>query len=324
MRISLLGFGCGAVGGLMVRGDPADQERAIARALEAGVNYFDTAVQYGNGASEQNLGHILKKLKPADAIIGTKVRLAPGNLDRIGDAVTSSLEDSLQRLDRERVDILYLHDPISAAGGAESISSRQALEEVVPAFERLRRQGKARFLGFTAIGETDSLKEVMGSRAFDGAQITYNLLNPTAATPLPANYPAQDYDRLLDHAQAAGIGVVVIRVLAGGALSGSSARHPIASPPPTPIGSGQSYEADVARARKLMPLVEEGHAASLPEAAIRFAISHAAVSTILVGMATPEQFEQALVAVQHGPLPQSALDRLTQLQHSFVGHGDRA
>jgi L-galactose dehydrogenase/L-glyceraldehyde 3-phosphate reductase len=45
MRISLLGFGCGAVGGLMVRGDPADQERAIARALEAGVNYFDTAVQ---------------------------------------------------------------------------------------------------------------------------------------------------------------------------------------------------------------------------------------------------------------------------------------
>src|SRR5687767_2027461 len=97
MPISLLGFGCGAVGGLMVRGDPADQERAIARALEAGVNYFDTAVQYGNGASERNLGRILKKLKPADAIIGTKVRLAPGNLDRIGDAVTSSLEDSLQR-----------------------------------------------------------------------------------------------------------------------------------------------------------------------------------------------------------------------------------
>ena len=45
--VSILGFGCGAVGGLMVRGDPADQERAVARALEAGVNYFDTAAQYG-------------------------------------------------------------------------------------------------------------------------------------------------------------------------------------------------------------------------------------------------------------------------------------
>ena len=53
MQLSLLGFGCGAVGGLMVRGDPLDQERAIARALEAGVNYFDTAVQYGNGESEK-------------------------------------------------------------------------------------------------------------------------------------------------------------------------------------------------------------------------------------------------------------------------------
>ena len=55
LQVSILGFGCGAVGGLMVRGDPADQERAVARALEAGVNYFDTAVQYGDGASERNL-----------------------------------------------------------------------------------------------------------------------------------------------------------------------------------------------------------------------------------------------------------------------------
>ncbi len=49
LQVSILGFGCGAVGGLMVRGAPADQERAVARALEAGVNYFDTAAMYGNG-----------------------------------------------------------------------------------------------------------------------------------------------------------------------------------------------------------------------------------------------------------------------------------
>jgi aryl-alcohol dehydrogenase-like predicted oxidoreductase len=56
LELSVLGFGCGAVGGLMVRGDPLDQERTIARAIGAGVNYFDTAVQYGNGQSEKNLG----------------------------------------------------------------------------------------------------------------------------------------------------------------------------------------------------------------------------------------------------------------------------
>ena len=61
MRLSVLGFGCGAVGGLMVRGNPLDQERTIARAIAAGVNYFDTAVQYGNGESEKNLGRILAK-----------------------------------------------------------------------------------------------------------------------------------------------------------------------------------------------------------------------------------------------------------------------
>jgi L-galactose dehydrogenase/L-glyceraldehyde 3-phosphate reductase len=56
MRLSVLGFGCGAVGGLMVRGDPHDQERTIARAINARINYFDTAVQYGSGESEKNLG----------------------------------------------------------------------------------------------------------------------------------------------------------------------------------------------------------------------------------------------------------------------------
>ena len=66
MQLSALGFGCGAVGGLMVRGDAADQERTIARAIAAGVNYFDTAVLYGDGESETNLGRVLQKLKPAN------------------------------------------------------------------------------------------------------------------------------------------------------------------------------------------------------------------------------------------------------------------
>jgi hypothetical protein len=61
--------------------------------------------------------------------------------------------------------------------------------------------------------------------------------------------------------------------------------------------------------------VKEGFAASLTEAATRFAISHSAVRTILVGMATRQQFEDALAAAQKGPLPSAALDRLSGLQH---------
>ncbi|WP_315837207.1 aldo/keto reductase [Bradyrhizobium prioriisuperbiae] len=319
LKLSVLGFGCGAVGGLMVRGDPADQERAVARAVDASVNYFDTAVQYGNGESEKNLGRILRNLKPANVFVGTKVRLLPGDDGCIGNAAAASLEGSLARLGLDRVDIFHLHNPITATGGEGTLSARQVLDDVVPAFTRLREQGKTRFLGITAVGDTAPLQQVIDSRAFDSAQVVYNMLNPSAAEDLPANYPAQDYGRLFDHATTAGVGVVGIRVLAGGALSGAAERHPIASPAPEPIGSAMSYDADLDRARRLMALVKDGFAASLAEAATRFALSHAAMGTLLIGIATPQQFDDALAAVEKGPLPKVALDRLSELRHGFSG-----
>jgi aryl-alcohol dehydrogenase-like predicted oxidoreductase len=319
MKLSLLGFGCGAVGGLMVRGDPRDQQRAVARALDAGVNYFDTAVQYGDGESEKNLGRVLQSLKPSNVFVGTKVRLPAADRSSIADAVTKSLEASLVRLQRDHVDIFHLHNSITEAGGGPALTVQQVLGEVVPAFQRLRQQGKTRFLGLTCVGETAALAQVIDSGAFDSAQVVYNMLNPSAAEALPANYPAQDYGRLFDHTKRAGTGVIAIRVLAGGALSGSADRHPTASPPPVPIGSALNYDADIGRAQRLLPLVREGFAASLTEAATRFAISQPAVSTILVGMATPQEFEDSLAAVLKGPLPAVALERLAALRQGFAG-----
>jgi aryl-alcohol dehydrogenase-like predicted oxidoreductase len=319
MQLSVLGFGCGAVGGLMVRGDPADQERTIARALASGVNYFDTAVLYGDGISETNLGRVLQTLKPAGAVVGTKVRVPPGETSGIADAVTASLEGSLARLRLDCVDILHLHNPITEAGAGSALSVRQVLDDVVPAFVRLRREGKIRFFGLSAVGDTAALHRVIEAGAFDSAQVVYNMLNPSAAGPLPDHYPAQDYKGLFDTTTATGVGVVGIRVLAGGALSGSAARHPVAGAAPEPIGSSMRYDADVERARRLVPLVEEGFAASLTEAAVRFALSHPAMGTILVGMATPQQFEDALAAVENGPLPPAALDRLASLRQAFAG-----
>jgi aryl-alcohol dehydrogenase-like predicted oxidoreductase len=95
MHLSVLGFGCGTVGELMVRGHPADQERTIASAIAAGVNYFDTAVQYGDGESEKNLGRVLHNLKASNAIVGTKVRLPSAEFGRMADTVATSLEGQL-------------------------------------------------------------------------------------------------------------------------------------------------------------------------------------------------------------------------------------
>src|ERR1700760_203128 len=310
-------FGRSAVGGLMVRGSPADQDRAIGLALDGGINYFDTAVQYGNGVSETNLGRILGARKPAGVAVGTKVRVPPGS--PIGKTVTDSLDASLGRLKMERVDIFHLDNPITLNGGGETLSVAQVRNDVVPAFEALRKAGKTRFLGITAIGDTAALHQVVDAELFDSAQVSYNMLNASAATDLPPNYPAQDYGKLFDHTQKAGVGVVGIRVLAAGALSGTAERHPTASAPPEPIGSAHSYEMDLERARRLMPLVTEGFASSLAEAATRFAITHKAMGTILVGMATVEEFQGSLNAVLKGPLSAEALQRLTVLTAGFAG-----
>jgi L-galactose dehydrogenase/L-glyceraldehyde 3-phosphate reductase len=318
IEVSVLGFGCGAVGGLMVKGAPAEQERAVARAVELGINYFDTAQMYGNGESEKNLGRVLKSLKP-DVYVGTKVRLPPTERGKIGAAITASLEASLQRLGRDSIDLFQFHNAIVDSTSGADFGTDAVLEEVAPAFERLRDQGKFRFLGITANGLTAALHRVVDSRRFDSAQASYNLLNPSPGGPVPANYPAQDYGNLLGRIQAADMGAIVIRVLAGGALSGTEERHPNASPPPDPIGSGTTYRADLERARRLMPLVQEGHADSLVEASLRYVIAHPAVSTVLIGIATLEQFETAARAVNKGPLSQRALDRVAEIQRGFAG-----
>lgn len=317
LEISVLTFGCGAVGGLMTKGAPAAQERAVARAIDAGVNHFDTAVAYGNGASEENLGRILGRLKP-NVIVSTKVRV-PAERPDIGGAIAASLEASLQRLKRDHVDVFQLHNTIGERADGMTMSVDEVLGSVVPALNRAREQGKTRYIGFTAIGETDALHRVVASRAFDSAQVPYNALNPSAGAAIPAAYPAQDYAQILDRAYEAGVGTIGIRALAGGALSGSETRNALGLPTVEPIGSGASYAVDAARARRLAAMVHEGHAGSLTEMAMRFVISNPKLSTAEIGLANIEELEGALSAVAKGALSAEALMRLKKLQATFIG-----
>ena len=247
------------------------------------------------------------------------MRVPAAERSRIGAAVTGSLEASLQRLQLEEVDLFQLHNHITRDGRDSDLTPEIVLGEVVPAFERLREQGKTRFYGITAVGETSALHQVVDARAFDTAQISYNLLNPSAGTAVSSGYPAHDYGNLLAHTRTADMGVINIRVLAAGALSGTEDRHPLGSPAVEPIGSGGSYRTDVERARRIEPLIREGHAESLIEAALRFAIANAAVSTVLVGYSTLEHLEYAARAINKGPLSRAALDRLAALQNAFIG-----
>ena len=309
LKVSVLGYGAGAVGGLMVRGTAAEQERSVGTALDAGVTYVDTAPSYGNGESERNLGRVLKALG-ASPVLGTKVRLPPAERGDIAGAVTASLEASLARLGRESVDLFQLHDPIGDAGG---LSLAQVLEEAVPAMQRLQAAGKCRFLGITALGEVAALRALFAEGVIDTAQVPFNALNPSWLGPRPAALPGQDFEQLGIEAAGRGVGLIGIRIIAAGALSGEAARHPTAMPQVAPIASGADYATDLANARRLAPLVAEGAAGSLAELAIRFAISAPQIGTALIGTASQEQLEAALAAAARGPLPAAVLGRVAAL-----------
>ncbi len=189
LKVSELGFGCGSVGGLLVRGEYPKMRRAVARALELGIAYFDTASLYGDGQSEVNLGAVLRELG-ADPLVGTKVRLEPPDLDRVEAAIAESVEASLRRLGRERVDLIQLHNPFLPHSGPDRAGvTLHHFPAVLRAFEALERQGKVRFWGITGLGETEMLHQAVTGGGFHTVQVVYNLLNPSAGMQVPAGFP---------------------------------------------------------------------------------------------------------------------------------------
>ncbi len=318
LLVSEIGFGCGNVGGLMIRGEHSDQVRAVARAMDLGINYFDTASSYGNGQSETNLGRVLKELA-ADVYVGTKFRVTTHEPGQIKGNVIASVEESLARLQREQVDLIQMHNHVASVGERGSVSPEETLSEVVEALQELRNQGKVRFWGMTAVGETDALHRVIGSGALNTIQSVYNLVNPSAGNAVPDGFDMPDYGNQIGLASDQGMGVLVIRVLAAGALSGEDARHPVAVPSVAPNGSGRDYSQDQARAEGFRFLVQEGHAGSLVEASLRFALSNPGVSSVLVGYSSMEHLEQAVQFAGNGPLPPEALAQLPEVWAGFTG-----
>ena len=301
LKVGVLGYGAGAVGGLFTKGRPEDQERAVARALDAGINYFDTAALYGNGESEKNLGRVLNKLKPK-IVVGTKVRLGQEHRANVAAGIAKGMEDSLRRMARDSVDLMQLHNPLVAKDNNDHLSIDIALNEVVPALQKLKKEGKTRFIGFSGVGETPCLLKAIDSGAFDTVQVVYNAVNPSAGGPMPAGAAGQDYGNILKRAADKGVGTIIIRALAGGAMAGTEARHELAMQNVEPIGSGKDLAADVARAKTMEAEMKRSGSKSLAEYGMRFVISNPNVSTMLVGYSNMDQLEQAIAAVEKGKL----------------------
>ena len=317
INVSEIGFGCGNVGGLMIRGDHNDQVNAVARAMELGINYFDTASSYGDGQSETNLGRVLKELQ-ADVYVGTKFRVTTHDPGSIRSNVIASVEESLARMRREQVDLIQMHNHVASTAAGGAVSPGETLGEVMDALRDLRDQGKVRFWGMTAVGETEALHRVIASGAMNSIQSVYNLVNPSAGTSAPTGFDMPDYGDQIGLASRNATGVLVIRVLAAGALSGEPTRHPVAVPTVAPIGSGQSYDQDRTRAEGFRFLEQEGYVDNLVEASLRFALANSGVSSVLVGYSSLEHLEDAVEIASKGPLPAEALSRLPAVWSRFT------
>ena len=314
LRVSEIGFGCGNNAVLMVKAPHEDQVKAVRHALDAGINFFDTAFAYGLGKSEENLGKILSELG-ARPVISTKIRLEPDAVGDVKAATMRAVEAGLARLNRDRVDFVQLHTRVTldrGIGKRFSLSPKDVLSPngVIEGFKTMRDRGKAGFFGFSGLGDPKALCELVDSGEFHGFQCYYNLLNPSAGHAVPSAFSALDYGQILDRAAGKGMGAFVIRVLAAGALT--------ADPSAGGGGSGQTlspgsdYLMDLRRAEKVRAaLGVDGK--NLTQAAIRFALMNAKVSTVLVGFSNTTHIDDAVACSGAPPLSDEQIKKIKML-----------
>jgi aryl-alcohol dehydrogenase-like predicted oxidoreductase len=314
LPVSALGFGCGAIGGLFVRGDAAEQRQAFDEAVAAGVSYFDTAPGYGDGRSEENLGRVLAETG-ASVVVGTKVRLDRADLVDPTASVRRSLETSLRRLRRERVDLLQLHSRVAprASRAEGELGVDDVLGPVTDAFRAVQTAGLTDHIGFTGLGDTAAVLRVVQSGQLETVQSYFNALNPSAGWGGRTSGGAQDFGGLIDHAARSAMGVIVIRPLAAGALSAVEQRHANAGDPGGALVAGGDYAEDLRQSRRRAELASELGLDGPVELALRFALAKSGVSTVIVGYSDLGQLRAALRWAERGPLDAEAVERVLAL-----------
>ena len=316
LKTSEIVFGGGAVGGLLIHAGDDTRRAAIRKALDGGINWIDTAPLYGGGKSEQALGWLLNEV-PAEEqpYLSTKARVDPAAGDIPGQ-IERSVHESLGRLRRENVDVIILHNSLSQERGGHgdslSVDDVLASNGAACGLQRMVDQGLARFVGLTATGECTAVHTVVESGLFNAAQVYYNLLNPSAGRTVPAGWSTHDYRGLIDTCAAHGVAVMNIRVLAAGVIA-TDVRHGREE-----VSAPGGIAADEARTKLVVEAVGDRYG-TRAQIAIRYALANPSVSGVLVGFAELSHLDEALAAVELGPLPQDGLDAIHALVDTDFG-----
>ncbi len=311
LMVSEIGVGGGGLGHVWGPTSNEAVHEAIRFALDTGINFFDVAPGYGSGLAEKNLGIALGPNRP-QAVIATKVRLTKDDLDDIPGAIERSLVASLERLQTEQVDLFQLHNRVTQGDNASdgSIGLYDVLRSggVVETLHRLKASEQTRLIGFTGIGDSLAVREVMQNAALDSVQVYYNLLNTSAATPLIDGSTLWDHGQILPLAAELGMAAIGIRNLAAGVLSEGVDR----------LFDGDSLVVRVRlRATRLDFLKVDG--TPLSQTATRFVLDHHAITSVIPGVKNQAEVADAIASIDLPPIDPMRRNQLADLATTDFG-----
>ena len=285
LQVSVIGYGCMS----LQPGDP-DAERVIHHALDLGINFFDTADLYDKGLNEELIGRILRDRR-GQVVLATKA----GNQWRSDGSgwdwnprkkyILKAVEDSLTRLQTDRVDLYQLH------GG----TLEDPIDETIEAFELLQQQGKIRYYGLSSI-RPDVIREYVRRSGIVSVMMQYSLLD---------RRPEESCLPLL---QEKGIGVLARGGLAKGLLVDKPAA-PYLNYDTGQVGQAAQAIRDEADSR--CGIEEERRRAA--QTAISFILANPAITSAVTGIRTMEQLEDLAGTGDLPPLGPVEMERLRKI-----------
>ncbi len=290
LRVSSVGLGCGGPSRLgQSYGHTTEASKAVIfRALELGINFFDTAESYG---TEGVLGEALEEARASgDAFVSTKKSVWDWNKKLLctPDEMREGLDQSLRRLRRERIDVFHLH-------GLESAHLDYALSEIVPVLQAARAQGKIAHLAVSEafMGDTDHrmLRQVLEVDVFDVMMVGFNLLNPSARR------------SVLVKTRERGIGTLIMFAVRRALTNPTRLREVVES---------LLAKGDVAPSELNLeaPLAFLG---DVRDAAYRFCAHEPGADLVLTGTGSVEHLDQNVKSLLDGPLPPEHLRELERV-----------
>jgi aryl-alcohol dehydrogenase-like predicted oxidoreductase len=265
--------------------DQAGANELVARAIDAGVNFFNSADIYANGDSERMLGKAIGA-KRSQVVIATKLanRMGPGVIEAglSRRHVLAAVEASLSRLGTDYIDVYLAH----------KVDALTPVEETLEAFEHLVRSGKVRYLGFSnwpawLAAKAVGIQRARGYAQFRAAEVYYSLLG-------------RDIEHeVLPFCRDAGVGITAWSPLAGGFLSGKYTRAKPKGESGDRLGGFDFLPYDRERGYELIDVLQRigaKHEATPAQVSLAWLLTRPGVASILVGASKPRQLDENLAA----------------------------